>query len=74
MNAQYAEESYQLKRENSTLKRQLEEKENPNIDQTLKTINNKHNTSDLNAVYEELEMLREIVNRLSDVGVFICLC
>ncbi len=65
LNAQYAEESYQLKRENCTLKKQIEEKNNPNITQ-----NHNQNSSDVNAIYEELETLRETVNRLRTVSLF----
>jgi polyhydroxyalkanoate synthesis regulator phasin len=69
LNAQYAEESYQLKRENCTLKKQIEEKNNPNIGQNI-TQNHNQNSSDVNAIYEELETLRETVNRLRAVSLF----
>jgi len=67
LNAQYAEESYQLKRENCTLKKQIEDKNNPNIDQTT-TINSNQSPSDFYVLYKELETLRETVNRLTAVG------
>ena len=61
-NAQYAEESYQLKRENCTLKKQLDEK--------LK--NTTFSSSDHNSVQltspTELEMLRETVEKLNMVN------
>jgi hypothetical protein len=66
LNAQYAEESYQLKRENCTLKKQIEDKNNPNIDQTT-TINSNQNPTDFYVLYKELETLRETVNRLTAV-------
>jgi len=65
LNAQYAEESYQLKRENCTLKKQIEEKNNPNSGQNIT-----QNSSDVNVIYEELETLRETVNRLGAVSLF----
>ena len=67
-NAQYAEESYQLKRENCTLKKQIEGKENPNIDQIL-IPNGQQTSQDFTALYEELEILRESVNKLSEVKI-----
>ncbi|CAF1987229.1 unnamed protein product [Rotaria magnacalcarata] len=57
LNAQCAEESYLLKLENSTLKKQIEELNHLNTD----TNNNNHIESDDN----ELEILQETVNRLS---------
>ncbi|CAM4771760.1 unnamed protein product [Rotaria magnacalcarata] len=57
LNAQCAEESYLLKLENSTLKKQIEELNHLNTD----TNNNNHTESDDN----ELEILQETVNRLS---------
>jgi hypothetical protein len=69
LNAQYAEESYQLKRENSTLKKQIEdinqlnnitiERKNSNLSDFIITSNN-----------NELEILNETVNRLSAVCFF----
>jgi cyclophilin family peptidyl-prolyl cis-trans isomerase len=70
LNAQYAEESYQLKRENSTLKKQIEdinqlnnitiERKNSNLSDFIITSNN-----------NELEILNETVNRLSAVCFFL---
>jgi hypothetical protein len=74
MNAQYAEESYQLKRDNCALRKQIEDKDNPNIDRSMTQMNNNHNSSDFHVVYEELETLRETVNRLTTVGVFNMAC
>ena len=71
MNAQYAEESYQLKRENFTLKKQVEDKDNQSINQTITENHNDENSLDFNAIYEELETLRETVNRLTTVGLFV---
>ncbi len=69
MNAQYAEESYQLKRENCTLKKQIEEinQLNQNSNQTKNS-----NSSDflITSNDNELEVLHETVNRLSDVCFF----
>ncbi len=65
LNAQNAEESYQLKRENCSLKKQIEDKDNPNNDQTV-TSSEKLSTFDV--MYDELETLRETVNRLTIVG------
>lgn len=69
MNAQNAEDTYQLKREYYALKKQFEEK---NIDKTV--INNgEKNTSDptIEAIEkEELETLRETVIRLTLVSIF----
>ncbi|CAF2893292.1 unnamed protein product [Rotaria sp. Silwood2] len=67
LNAQYAEESYQLKRENYNLKKQLEENSNQNIDKTMIQDNNQ-NSSDTTAILddkEELEVLRETVQKLA---------
>ena len=59
LNAQYAEESYQLKRENCTLKKQREDPErSPSIDQSS-------SPPDFHNLYQELETLRETVNRLT---------
>ncbi len=69
LNAQYAEESYQLKRENCTLKKQIEDKNNPNSDQII-TQNSNQNPPDLKALCSELETLRETVNRLTIVSFF----
>lgn len=61
-NAQYAEESYQLKRENCTLKKQLDEKLNN------KTFSSSaHNSVQLTSP-TELEMLRETVDKLTMVN------
>jgi hypothetical protein len=70
LNAQYAEESYQLKRENATLKKQLGQMNNQTIIE-----NNHTNPSDFNLVSnnEELESLRETVERLSDVSFYFIL-
>ncbi|CAF1399863.1 unnamed protein product [Adineta ricciae] len=68
LNAQYAEESYQLKRENNSLKKQLEDLDcmfkNTQID-TDQTEN--IHTSDfiVTSNHNEVEVLRETVNRLS---------
>ena len=71
LNAQYAEESYQLKRENNSLKKQLED-----LDCLLKNTQigtdqteNIH-TSDfiVTSNHNEVEVLRETVNRLSTVS------
>jgi hypothetical protein len=67
LNAQYAEESYQLKRENCTFKKQIEDKNNPNIDQTI-SINSNQNPPDFYVLYKELETLHETVNKLTAVG------
>jgi hypothetical protein len=71
MNAQYAEEIYQLKREYSALKRQFEDKNSPNVDKTI-IQNNHHNLS--NSIFtpqdEELEVLQQTVDRLAAVGFF----
>lgn len=59
LNAQYAEESYQLKRENCTLKKQREDPErSPSIDQPS-------SPTDFHPLYQELETLRDTVNRLT---------
>jgi septal ring factor EnvC (AmiA/AmiB activator) len=66
LNAQYAEESYQLKRENCTLKKQIEEINllNNNTNSTKNS-----NSSDflVQPNNNELEVLHETVNRLSAV-------
>lgn len=60
LNAQYAEESYQLKRENCTLKKQLDDPErSPSIDQKPSSFEDSHR------FYQELETLRETINRLT---------
>ena len=69
LNAQYAEESYQLKRENCNLKKQIEE---------INYLNNKNdiiqtqngNSADFseNSDDNELEVLNETVDRLSAVS------
>jgi hypothetical protein len=65
LNAQYAEESYQLKRENRSLKRQLGDKDNPDIDQSVTSSDDNQN---FHMIYDELETLRETVNRLTAVS------
>ncbi len=67
MNAQYAEESYQLKRENCTLKKQIENKDNLDIDQSVTSSDDNQNSSNFHVIYEELEALRETVNQLTIV-------
>lgn len=66
LNAQYAEESYQLKRENCNLKKQIEEINllNEKIIQT-----NDSNSSDflITSNNNEIESLNETVDRLSQV-------
>jgi chlorite dismutase len=71
LNAQCAEESYQLKRENCTLRKQLENRNHSNIDQAVQQ-NNTQNSSDVVLVSndKELEILRDTVERLTGVGVF----
>ncbi len=69
LNAQYAEESYQLKRENCNLKKQIEEinylNNNNDIIQTQNGNSADYSeTSDDN----ELEVLNETVDRLSAVS------
>ncbi|CAF0893319.1 unnamed protein product [Rotaria sordida] len=74
LNAQYAEESYQLKRENCTLKKQIEEfyhsnnnnNNNNNHDSNNQTKN--INSSDflVKSNDNELEILQETIDRLSD--------
>lgn len=70
LNAQYAEESYQLKRENYTFKKQLEELNNKNIEITQAKAN-EQNSIDITLVSkdkEELEKLRETINKLTSVN------
>jgi hypothetical protein len=67
LNAQYAEESYQLKRENYSLKKQISDKDNPDIDQSVTSSDDIQN---FHLIYEELETLRERVNRLNAVSNF----
>ena len=66
MNAQYAEESYQLKRENSTLKKQIEE-----INQSLlmKQTSLEPSSSHLlqTSNHNELEVLHERIDSLAAV-------
>ncbi|CAF4354133.1 unnamed protein product [Rotaria socialis] len=67
LNAQHAEESYQLKRENYTLKKQLDEILHQNNDKTTSSTKTE-NSSDFSNVSEdkeELENLRETINRLT---------
>ncbi|CAF3794275.1 unnamed protein product [Rotaria sordida] len=67
LNAQYAEETDQLKHENYTLKKQLEENNNQNINKTI-IQNNNQNLLDDNIISndkEELEVLRETVQNLT---------
>ena len=71
LNAQYAEESYQIKRESCTLKKQLEEKNNQNTDKTMSQNTNQNpSESSLVSNDHELETLREVVHRLSTVRYF----
>ena len=56
LNAQYAEESYQLKRENNTLKKQIEEQTNVETSDFLISSNE-----------NEFDVLRETVQRLLNV-------
>ncbi|CAF1296983.1 unnamed protein product [Adineta steineri] len=74
LNAQYAEESYQLKRENCTLKKQIDEINCLNINNNHHTYinNNTIETKNLNSSdflvtsnNNELDVLRETVNRLT---------
>ncbi|CAF3543864.1 unnamed protein product [Adineta steineri] len=74
LNAQYAEESYQLKRENCTLKKQIDEINCLNINNNHNTYinNNTIETKNLNSSdflvtsnNNELDVLRETVNRLT---------
>ncbi len=74
MNAQYAEESYQLKRENCTLKKQIEEINQLNHN-TNQTKNSHPSDFFIASNNNELEVLHETVNRLSAVcfiEVFFC--
>ncbi|CAF3769909.1 unnamed protein product [Rotaria magnacalcarata] len=67
LNAQYAEESYQLKRENYTAKKQLDEILQQNNDKTTSSTKTE-NSSDFSNVsddQEELGNLRETINRLT---------
>jgi hypothetical protein len=66
LNAQYAEESYQLKRENCNLKKQIEEINNLN-NNTTETKNNNSSDFLITSNNNELEVLHETVNRLSAV-------
>ena len=71
MNAQYAEESYQLKRENCSLKRQIDNRDNTDIDQSVTSSDDNQNPPSFHIIYEELETLRETVNRLTIVSLFL---
>ena len=67
LNAQYAEESYQLKRENCTLKKQIEE-----INQSMtikKTSIENPSCSSASPNPNELELLHESINRLIAVRI-----
>ncbi len=66
MNAQYAEESYQLKRENCSLKKQIEEINHLN-NSTNQTKNSNSSDFLIASNNNELEVLNETVNRLSEV-------
>ncbi len=71
LNAQYAEESYQLKQENSTLKKQIEEINRWNVKNNNNIIQTKNrNSSDFIVTSDnnELEILHETINRLSAVS------
>ncbi|CAF0835245.1 unnamed protein product [Adineta steineri] len=65
-NAQYAEESYQLKRENCTLKKQVDEKISQNSNKIIPQ-NNIQNSSDSTVTSndEELEALRGTIDKLT---------
>ncbi|CAF1505006.1 unnamed protein product [Rotaria sp. Silwood1] len=67
LNAQYAEESYQLKRENYNFKKQLEEHNNQNINNTTIKDNNQNSTNMTTISHdnEELETLYETVQKLT---------
>ncbi|CAF3719685.1 unnamed protein product [Rotaria sp. Silwood1] len=67
LNAQYAEESYQLKRENYNFKKQLEEHNNQNINNTTIKDNNQNSTNITTISHdnEELETLYETVQKLT---------
>ncbi|CAF4245295.1 unnamed protein product [Rotaria sp. Silwood2] len=71
LNAQYAEESYQLKRENCNFKKQIEElnyliNNNNNHDSNNQTKNINSSDFFVESNDNELEILQETVNRLSD--------
>lgn len=65
LNAQYAEESYQLKRENCTLKKQIEE---INQSMTMKKTSIENPSDSLQTSNpNELELLHQTINSLTDV-------
>jgi len=66
LNAQYAEESYQLKRENTTLKKQIEDLNQLN-NSTIQTQNSNLSDFIIASNNNELEVLHETVDRLSAV-------
>ena len=71
MNAQYAEEFDQLKRENTALKRQIKEIRHTNInnsDSCIQTNNINSSDSIVKSNNNELEILHETVDRLSAVS------
>jgi hypothetical protein len=69
-NAQWAEESYQLKRDNATLRKQIEELNHQRRELTSHHHRDDGHTSDdvLVSNQEELEDLRQSINRLTAVG------
>lgn len=75
LNAQYAEESYLLKRENCTLKKQIEDLSTSNINNHNENETQTQNKRSSDFIVEpnnkELEILQETVNRLSAVSIFI---
>ncbi|CAF3744061.1 unnamed protein product [Rotaria sp. Silwood1] len=67
LNAQYAEESYQIKRENSNLKKHIEDLIHlNNHDTNIQTKNIDSSDFLVKSNDNELEVLQETVNRLSD--------
>ena len=75
LNAQYAEESYQLKRENNTLKKQIEEMNQLNNNNNITVQRKNSQSSDflVTSHNNELDVLHETVDRLDAVCVILIL-